>query len=411
MSPAPQDSTAFAGWLASASEDDAVRVWKPNEKGAQAAPTPTTDFSLAASFRGHTDPALRVTWHTRAPDSGILASASGDRTAQVWQLKEGEGGGQWAAVPVASLGGHAEEVYACEFLSPPADASPSSLRLVTASGPGLEAWEVRPDGRATRLGASPACCVGADATTGAASTAPLPPRWAAAHVFGAAAQPATAPPTSRPLVAAACSDGALRLWACESSGRSGGAFTPLLGVRVHAGAVASSLAWAPDGRAVAVGASDGSLALIDIRKPSVAAWRGRVGAGSGPAYGCAFVEQGGSSSGGPPLLAVAAADAAVALFNTTAGPSSPLDWLQASRPAPHRFLCVAAGPGGSVVAAGDAVEGGGPGGVRVVGSAGEKRAVWTNEPPAAALPNPAHMPKRALWAPITVFEPRALTSA
>ena len=170
VAPAPAASSAFAGWLASASEDDAVRVWRPNGGGNGSDPT---DFALAAPFRGHADPVLRVSWHAGAPDSGILASASGDRTARVWQLQAtagggagGGGSGRWAAAPLATLGGHAEEVYACEFL-PSADVgSDAALRLVTASGPGLEAWEVRPDGQAVRTGAAAPCAVGVDAAGG-----------------------------------------------------------------------------------------------------------------------------------------------------------------------------------------------------------------------------------------------------
>jgi hypothetical protein len=212
------------------------------------------------------------------------------------------------------------------------------------------------------------------------------------------------------LIATACSDGALRLWAAEA----GGGLTAVLGVRVHAGVLATCLAWAPDGRgALAVGAADGSLALLDIRKPTSAVWRGSVGPGSGPAYGCAFV--GGGNGGGRPLLAVAARGSGVALFDPTApaAPPAPIDWLLAARAPPHTFLCVAARAGGGVVAAGDAVEGGrGRGGAAATAAQGRaghapRRAVWTNAPGEAdPPPDPAHPPKRDLWAPITVFEPR-----
>ena len=114
VAPAPAASTAFAGWLASASEDDAVRLWRPREAGGGGGGT-DTDFDLAAAFRGHSDPVLRVAWHVSSPDSGLLASSSGDRTARLWRVEE-RGGGRWATAPVATLGGHAEEVYACEFL-------------------------------------------------------------------------------------------------------------------------------------------------------------------------------------------------------------------------------------------------------------------------------------------------------
>jgi hypothetical protein len=436
VAPAPPASTAFAGWVASASEDDAVRVWRPaGDDGGQG------DFSLAASFRGHSDPVLRVAWHPAVDETRALASASGDRTARVWRLVEreaGDGGrdaGRWAAVEVGCLAGHAEEVYACEFLTcSPSSADAAAFRLVTASGPGLETWEVRPDGGVARLAAGPPCRLaahaeeaGSGAGGGGGAPPPTPERWAAAHIFGAAVQPSAGVASpSRPLIAAACSDGSLRLWAVDAAAGCG--LAPVFGVRawVARPGVASAVAWSPCGAAVALTATDGRAAVFDVRRPDVAAWRGDVGPG-GAAYGCAFVggggggEGGGGGGGGSPAPAAVATTAAatlavaagrgVALFDVSApspAPAPPVGWLLPARSPPRRFLCVAAGGGGgSVFAAGEAVEeegrGSGEGGVGGGGGAG-RGVLWSTADGDQAAATPGHA-KRSLWAPVSVFCP------
>lgn len=127
--------------LASASDDFTVFLWRPSESSApaarlhgHAAPVSHLAFSpdgamlatasfdksarvwdgVSGAFRakllGHVGAVYRLAW---APDSRLLATASKDSTLKVW---DAAGGGTKA---VAELPGHADEVYALDWAPAP----------------------------------------------------------------------------------------------------------------------------------------------------------------------------------------------------------------------------------------------------------------------------------------------------
>ena len=61
-----------ADLLASASDDESVKVWRRSGAGEK------STLEVAASFTDHTDSVLRVSW---SPDGHILASGSRDQQA------------------------------------------------------------------------------------------------------------------------------------------------------------------------------------------------------------------------------------------------------------------------------------------------------------------------------------------
>ncbi|KAF6265708.1 WD40-repeat-containing domain protein [Scenedesmus sp. NREL 46B-D3] len=91
--------------LASASEDETVRVWSKS--------TPTGSWQQASCCRGHTSEVLRVAW---SPNGMILASGSADHTVRLWQVGT-QGHHSYSGVELAVLSGHPEEVYGLKFMS------------------------------------------------------------------------------------------------------------------------------------------------------------------------------------------------------------------------------------------------------------------------------------------------------
>lgn len=85
-------------------------------------------------------------------------------------------------------------------------------------------------------------------------TGAMPERWQAAHIFGAAQMPG-----SGPLVAGACSDGALRMWCLRGAERP---LAPHAIARLHPKGMGSACAWHADGYQLASVATDGSLAVM-----------------------------------------------------------------------------------------------------------------------------------------------------
>ena len=82
----------------------------------------------------------------------------------------------------------------------------------------------------------------------------MPERWQAAHIFCARQMPA-----GGPLLAAACSDGAVRFWSTRGDGRD---LKPQAVARAHSIGMGSSCAWDPHGYQLASVATDGTVAVI-----------------------------------------------------------------------------------------------------------------------------------------------------
>lgn len=82
----------------------------------------------------------------------------------------------------------------------------------------------------------------------------MPERWQAGHIFSASQMP-----DGGKLIAASCSDGALRTWSLDCSHST---LEPHSISRPHALGMGSCCAWDLDGHCVASLATDGTLALL-----------------------------------------------------------------------------------------------------------------------------------------------------
>lgn len=244
------------GLLVSASDDNTVAVWREHPGGGgsagrrgggggRAAGAPSR-YKQTASFVGHRDSVMRVNW---APDGDLLASGSADGTVQLWRLAAAAAASPRDLGPAgtrhaATLGGHPEEVYACMFLQREAHSAAAPSRLISASGESLFLWDVAAAALLQKAGPPPA-----------PPAAAVPERWRQGCLFGIAAQP------DGPLVAAACSDGNLRLWSAEGGGA---ALLPLCTLPWNQ-AMGSDCAFGP-GQELAAVSQDGSLIVMDLRR-------------------------------------------------------------------------------------------------------------------------------------------------
>lgn len=331
-------------WIASAGEDEAVRLWAPADGGR---------YSQAAFSRAHGEPVLRVSW---SPTAELLASAGGDACARVWRVSDDGDGATSTITQALTLGPADDEGYACEFTA-------DGGRLVTTAGAGVAVWSLE---TGVALAADP---------PPAAPPAPAMlanPRWAEAHVFGARLG-------SGGLLAAACSDGVARLWAATPAGLAG-----VAAHRTHACPL-TAVAWAPDGVRLAAAGADGSVALVDARAGGGVPWRG---ASAGRPMALAFLSDA--------VLAVATSDSTLELFGVGGGGGGSNDAGPPSPPATRRLVeTVAPGPRDllCVAVAGDAVAvSGARGGVGGrAAAAARARAV---DPLADPHPPSTHRPRR-----------------
>lgn len=229
-----------------------------------------------ARYGGHADSVMRVAWAT---DSMTLASGSSDTTVRIWRLNnqlsllqeedakeeeqegeeelekgahgssdkdskirthsstnnnnhkrqrqqrhQGRNLGFAGTHHLATLAGHEEEVYSCEWLGhylSPTNTSTSdgtytntdsNSLLLAASGEKLYVWDVSTQQLLSKV-PSPNNNTDYSGDNNDTSTL-VPERWRAGYLFGVACQP------GGPLIGAACSDGNLRFWGHSNGGRS-----------------------------------------------------------------------------------------------------------------------------------------------------------------------------------------------
>jgi WD40 repeat protein len=241
-------------WLATGSEDDAVRLWDMAAADPAAAPT---------VLSGHEDWVNALAF---SPDGRWLATGSSDATVRLWDMAAADR----AAAPTV-LSGHEEAVSALAF-------SPDGRWLATGSNDKtVRLWDMA----AADPAAAPTVLSGHEGGVWALAFSP-DGRWlatgsedAAARLWDmAAADPAAAPtvlsgheggvwalafsPDGRWL-ATGSEDGAVRLWDMAAADPAA-APTVLSG---HEGAV-WALAFSPEGRWLATGSSDATVRLWDM---------------------------------------------------------------------------------------------------------------------------------------------------
>jgi len=275
------EAVAFApdgGSLASAGDDGTVRRWRlagaRGDSGASASP--------AGTSRGHEGRVLAVAY---APDGSVLATGGGDHTVRVWQEPAVAGGtdetARWGADGSATGFGHTDQVTAVAF-------SPLGGLLATASldgtarlwdlvpaGPG---WELRQRGKPLvgHLGKVLAVAFSPDggllATAGTDHTALL---W---DLTGTATRPLGPPvdghrwhvqalafsPDGRILVTGA-GFGTVRLWELDGSGHP----APLAQVTSRGNGQVRAVALSADGRTLAASGGIGAaVALWNLDDPA-----------------------------------------------------------------------------------------------------------------------------------------------
>lgn len=175
--------------------------------------TPVPLGTVLYTYRGHSDLVLAVTW---SPDSKRIASASADKTVQVWDARDG---GQIYKYP-----GHGDFVYAVAW-------SPDGTRIASGSSDGTaQVWDPADDGRriSTYHGH-------ANAELGVQSLA-----WS--------------PDGTR--IASGGSDGTVQVWYAADGGQ----------ISTHTGHAygENAIAWSPhDGKYIAFGSSDTTVQVWD----------------------------------------------------------------------------------------------------------------------------------------------------
>ena len=225
--------------LATASDDETAAVWAlPRRPGAAWRPL--------ARLVKHGDPVLRCIWGPPGAlgrfgrGTGLerpLVTCGADGWARVW---DPEGWGihhfdddcddievdehRWLRLPlpttspVFSLGPHPAEVYGAELgvVGATSDAAaPPPGCVATAAATGLWLWD------AGAPGGTPVLLASGWGGTGLAESSGH--RGAPGYVFGVAAGPAAGPGAApAALLAAPCSDGAVRVWDVASAGTSAG---------------------------------------------------------------------------------------------------------------------------------------------------------------------------------------------
>jgi len=216
--------------LASGSSDTTVRIWRLNNQ-----------LSLLHNEeddkKEEEEDALGHGSHQSITSSMIKTSIStydNHRRQRQCHHHQGRNLGFAGTHHLATLAGHEEEVYSCEwlghYLSPTSDddaGTNTDNLLLAASGEKLYLWDVStqqllskiPPPNNTTSGGNGDGNDSSSSSTNEASlpssvSSLVPERWRAGYLFGVACQP------GGPLIGAACSDGNLRFWGHSNGGRS-----------------------------------------------------------------------------------------------------------------------------------------------------------------------------------------------
>jgi WD40 repeat protein len=262
---------AFCPWddslFATAGEDETARVWRDETRARSGA---RAGVASHGACRGHRDEVVRVAWH---PTMTILATGSADGTACLWRVAQPGAGGASAHDPDAGaiarvdvLGGHPEEVYGCAFVG---DGSGGGPVLATASGTDLRLWDLEsakvvqtaPSPRATRDGPGrpearrPGSSENENENERGGSV--VPERWRPGYLMSLASDAG-----ARGLLASACTDGSVKVWALDQPGRSA---TPIASLPWHDGAMVTATAFASDGDVLVSADSAGVVCATDVR--------------------------------------------------------------------------------------------------------------------------------------------------
>ena len=343
---------AFCPWddklIASAGEDEAARLWVDAGSGA--------GVSSYGVCRGHKDEVVRVSWH---PTSKILATASADGSVGVWRVAQpgmetsasahDPDGGTTALVD--KLEGHPDQVYGCIFVG---DGEGGAPMLATAAGTDLHLWDLERAAVVTKV-----------------SHEPMPveagsERWEPGFLFSLASDGG-----ARNLLASACSDGAVRIFAHDSKASSAEIVATL---PVHTSALGCATTFLSGGNVLASMSTDGAVVFTDVRTMTPMT---KVTSPC-PTMGCCAVPSGDDGSIGS-WFAMCGTDGIIRAIDME-GSSAPKVLIQPTdRPVP--LLCVAADHSGRrIAAAGKAPEApqgtqgaGGLGGFGGVGMLGAKK--------------------------------------
>ncbi|KAL0960512.1 hypothetical protein HGRIS_005550 [Hohenbuehelia grisea] len=188
--------------IASASEDDSIRIWDAK-----------TGEICGAPLMGHTDWVLSVAF---SPDGNQLVSGSGDHTVRVWNVQTGQ-------EAMAPLRGHTDWVRSVAY-------SPDGTRIASgADDRTVQVW---------------------DAKTGGTAMEPLGGHTSL--VLSVAFSP------DGHLIASGSSDNTIRIWNAETGGRA------LLSLEGHSDSV-TSVAFSPDGTQIVSGSYDSTIRIWDVK--------------------------------------------------------------------------------------------------------------------------------------------------
>ena len=210
-------SPTAPGLFGTVSGDGTCRLWTDHDRG---------EYRCVGVLEGHND---EVNGLAFAPNTPLLATASDDGTAAVWDVSSGVQGGRYA--PVATCSGHTAEVYGVGWSCDDVLATVSFDRT-------CKLWDVRGDGGRGVKGAS---CV----------------RTLAGHrddVVGVSFHP-----NDKHVLATGSDDGTVCVWDLRGTSDGG----KLVTLRLHGGKETKRVSFSPGGGMLASGGADGTCAIVD----------------------------------------------------------------------------------------------------------------------------------------------------